>query len=141
MSAVDFIVEMKDKFLFIEVKDLEHPLALKYRKAEELEKFIEDLKKPVKIARKFKDSLLKELAKGTGLQKEVLCILILEYNKFDAAQRRKIYEDLRNVIPRFNEDYFPAIKKVDLAPLYNTIDFQDAFPMFKVTAIASPKNE
>ena len=131
LSAVDFIVETDDKFLFIEVKDPDHPYALKFGNPSE---FIDELKKPTKLTGKFKDSLLKELAKGKAFQKPVVYILILEWSKLDAAQRRKTFENIQSTIPRFKEDCFPAIKTANCAPLYNVNEFREAFPMFKVTA-------
>ena len=129
LSAVDFIVETDDKFLFIEVKDPDHPYALKFGNPAE---FIEELKKPVKLTGKFKDSLLKELAKGMVFQKPVVYILILEWSKLDAAQRRKIFENIRNTIPRFKEDYFSTVKSATFLPLFNINGFQVKFPMFKI---------
>jgi len=133
LSAVDFIVETDDKFLFIEVKDPDHPHALKFGNPAE---FIDELKKPAKLAGKFKDSLLKELAKGIEFQKPVVYILILEWNKLDAAQRRKTFESIQSSIPQFKEDYFPVIKMANFAPLCNVNEFRETFPMFKVTACA-----
>ena len=133
LSAVDFIVETDTNFLFIEVKDPDHPYALKLGNPTE---FIEELKNPKKLTGKFKDSLLKELAKGRTFQKPVVYVLILEWSKLDAAQRRKTFENIQSTIPRFKEDYFSTVKKANFAPLYNVNEFIKAFPMFKVTADA-----
>ena len=130
LSAVDFIVETDDKFLFIEIKDPDHPYALKYGNPDE---FIEELKKPAKLTGKFKDSLLKELAKGKTFQKPVVYVLVLEWNKFDAAQRRKAFENIRSTIPQFKEEYFSMIKRTTCTPLYNMSEFEKAFSMFKVS--------
>jgi hypothetical protein len=131
LSAVDFIVETNDKFLFIEVKDPDHPHALKFGNPDE---FIEELKKPAKLTEKFKDSLLKELAKGRAFQKPVVYVIVLERGKLDAAQRRKTFENIQSTLPRFKEDYFPIIKMATCAPIYSISEFSKAFPMFKVTA-------
>jgi hypothetical protein len=130
LSAVDFIVETDDRFLFIEVKDPDHPNALKFGN---VKNFLEELKNPAKIAMKFKDSMLKELAKGRTFQKPVTYILILECSEFYSAQRRKTFAEINSAIPSFKEDYFPAIKNASFAPLYNISDFQKSFPLFKVT--------
>jgi len=131
LSAVDFIVKMDDKFLFIEVKDPEHPSSLKFGNPDE---FIEEIKKPAKVAGKFKDSLLRELAKGQSFLTPVLNVLILEWSKFDAAQRRKMQEDIGNVIPKFEEDCFSSVKNTSFVVL-NINDFQKIFPMFKISQL------
>jgi len=135
LSAVDFIVETDAKFLFIEVKDPDHPYALKLGNPDE---FIDELRKPAKLTGKFKDSLLKELAKGKAFQKPVVYIIVLEWSKLDAAQRRKTFENIGSTLPRFREDYFPMIKMATCAPIYSMSEFSKAFPMFKVTADVFP---
>jgi len=131
LSAVDFIVETDDKYLFIEIKDPDHPCALEFGNPDE---FIAELKKPARLTGKFKDSLLKELAKGKAFQKPVVYVIVLEWSKLDAAQRRKTFENIGSTLPRFREDYFPMIKMATCAPIYNINEFAKAFPMFKVTA-------
>ena len=132
LSAVDFIIETHDKFLLIEVKGPEHPSALRFGNPQD---FIDELKKPTKISDKFKDSLLKELAKGQSFSKPVIYVLILEWSKFDTAQRRKIFEDIHSVIPSFKENCFLSVKKASFV-LSNINDFQKKFPMFKITSTA-----
>ena len=96
------------------------------------DEFIETLKKPAKLSGKFKDSLLKELAKGNTFQKPVVYVFILEWSKLDVAQRRKTFEDIRSTIPKFKEDCYPMIKSVACAPIYSISDFVETFPMFDV---------
>jgi len=132
LSAVDFIVETDDTFLFIEVKDPEHPKSLKFGNPE---KFIADLENPIMISRKFNDSLLKEFAKGKEFQKPVICILILEWSKYDSEQRIKIFENISSTIPKFKEDSFPKIAEMNFKGLHNITSFSEAFPMFKITEV------
>ena len=66
LSAVDFIVETDDKFLFVEIKDPDHPHALKFGNPDE---FIDKLRKPAKLTGKFKDSFVKRVGKGEVVSK------------------------------------------------------------------------
>lgn len=129
LSAVDFIIETKDRFLFVEVKDPDHPQAQKF---DNVKTFMEELETPSKISGKFKDSLLKELAKGSVYSKPIVFVLVLECNAIDILQRRKIYTNLSCAIPQFKEDMFPCVKSVSFA-LFDVRSFQEAYPMFKVT--------
>ena len=160
LSAVDFIVETEECFLFIEVKDPLNPKGAKHGNSGISEKFKEQLQ-PRSIATKFKDNLLLELAKGKTFQKPIVYIFILE---LDAAQRRKIFEEIHNdknkgkdkkakekikdvdavkegydnannQIPKFEGDEFSAVKEAIFEKILNIKDFQKKFPQFKVISI------
>ena len=122
LSAVDFVVETEDEYLFIEVKN---PDNIKSRP--ESQKQLEDLDEMKqycsKIAGKFKDSLLKELAMGVEFSKPITCIFILQYGKIDARQKSRIYESINGRIPAFKEDIYKSVKCVKFAKLYNKEEF------------------
>ena len=84
----------------------------------------------LKMAVKFKDSLLKELAMNKTFSKPVIYILILEYDGFDARQRSKIYQRIDNHIPKFEENIYQSIKNIKFM-LHNKDDFIKAH-MFNV---------
>jgi hypothetical protein len=119
---VDFIIETENEFLFIEIKDPENPLARNVGTEK-----LNELKEPALLSRKLKDTLLKELAKGNHFHKPVKFIYILEWSGFDAAQRRKTYEDINSVIPRFKESDFHAIRGICFSIFFSIRDFQQKF--------------
>lgn len=129
LSAVDFIVETDEKFLFIEIKDPDNPQAQKFKNAKN---FIEELESPAKISGKFKDSLLKELAKGETFVKPIEYILVLECESLNSAQRHRIFTQVSCAVPQFKEAFFPAIKSASFS-LFDITSFQKSFPLFKVT--------
>ncbi len=61
MKAVDFVVEMRDRMLFLEVKDPEHPEAPADRSEGFIRRFL-DTELDTDLVRKFRDSLLYEWA-------------------------------------------------------------------------------
>jgi hypothetical protein len=88
ISAIDFIVELSDNLLFIEVKDPSHPKA----KAKDKKKFLEKLQRSIqdnKQNKNIKESLAKELARncrdafyyeyvGGRVTKPIIFIAIIE---------------------------------------------------------------
>ena len=61
MKAVDFIVELADRVLFIEIKDPEHPCARERNSSEFIDEFL-DGKLDEDLKYKFRDSFLYEWA-------------------------------------------------------------------------------
>ncbi len=104
MKAVDFIVELADRYLFVEVKDpfttLSDPAAAtnadKARKA-----FLNRLSSnrlPLELARKYRDSFLYRWAEGK-LDKDVYYVVLLEIPSLDPAEYLAITERLKRVLP------------------------------------------
>lgn len=132
LSAVDFIVETSDEYLFIEVKNPDNKKArLKNRT-----QFLEEMKQKefsLKMAMKFKDSLLKELAMSNTFNKPIIYILIIEYNGFDMRQRSRLYESINGRIPKFGEKIYRAIDSIKFK-LHTKEEFTKTY-MFNVTEI------
>ena len=61
MKAVDFVIEMDDRMLYLEVKDPEHPKARTEQSADFIARFLA-ADKDDELIRKFRDSLLYEWA-------------------------------------------------------------------------------
>lgn len=133
LSAVEFIVETKDKYLFIEVKYPDNPKA----RPEAIRQFVSDMssdKFHVKIVAKLKDSLLKELAKGNRFLKPIEYILFLEYKEFNTAQQRIIFERVNSCLPRFIEEEYISVKRISFA-IYNMSQFKKAYAAINVTPV------
>jgi len=121
LSLIDFIIETDNEYLFIEVKNPDNRKA----RPESRKEFLEDIKNKeysLKMAVKFKDSLLKELATGKIFSKPIVYIFILEYKSFDARQRGKIYEQINGHIPAFKEAAYTSVKNIKFI-LYNRDEF------------------
>ena len=122
LSAVDFIVETPDEYLFIEVKNPNNKMA----RPESRTAFLEEMKSSefsLKMAVKFKDSLLKELAMGNAFDKPIICIFLLEYTKFDARQRSHLYERINSRIPKFEEKIYKSIQSIKFKLLHSKNEF------------------
>ena len=63
MKAVDFIVELKDRFLFIEFKDPQHPLGQPKDRGKFIDKFLSG-QIDADLKTKYRDSFLYEWASG-----------------------------------------------------------------------------
>lgn len=134
LSAVDFIIETPGEYLFVEVKNPDNKKASQ----EEKKRFLEEMKLPLyplKMSTKFKDSLLKELASGKVFTKPIHYILLLEFSKFDAGQRRLLYQKINNFIPRFSEEeIYRSVKNIRFI-LHNKNEFISAYNTFNVTSL------
>ncbi|MCL2812682.1 MAG: hypothetical protein FWD25_12450 [Clostridia bacterium] len=135
LSAVDFIVENENEWLFIEVKDPDNPKA----KKECRDRFLAEMKDAETckniFGKKLKDSLLRQLARGECFSKPVKYVVVLECTEFDALLRLKLFEDVNSALPKFNEDEYAAIKRVEFHRICNIDDFMEDYSMFEVKRI------
>ena len=135
LKLIDFVVETQNEYLFVEVKNPDN----KKSRPESRKQFLEEIKNDeyreycLKMAIKFKDSILKELAMSKTFSKPIIYILLLEYSQFDARQRSKIYERINGHIPAFKETAYTAIKNIKFA-LHNKDEFIKNYA-FNVTEI------
>ena len=130
LNGVDFIVETPDEYLFIEVKNLDNKRARPENRTE----FLEEMRGNeffLKMAAKFKDSLLKELAMSHTFHKPVSCIFLLEYTEFDARQRSRLYERIDGRIPKFEEKVYNSVESIRFK-LHTKEEFINAYT-FNVT--------
>ena len=130
LSAVDFIVETSTAVLFIEVKNPDNEKAKHHPEREELLSSPDEFS--TRIAKKFKDSLLKEFAKGRRFPNPIVCILLHEFAKFDARQKLRLHELINGQIPRFAEDEFIAVNGICFW-LCNREKFVSKYNTFSVT--------
>ena len=129
LSAVDFIVQTRDEFLFVEVKN---PDSEESKQHPNRDSFLSDLSEFVdKIATKFKDTLLKELAMGNEFPKPIVYILFLEFDRFDAAQRRLLLERIGSHIPRFHEIGYKRVERISFA-ICDAAEFLMSYSDFSV---------
>ena len=132
LSLVDFIFETDSEYIFIEIKNGDNIHARK----EGREKFLKDLALdtyPLKMAMKFKDSLLKEVVSGAYFAKPILYLILLEFSVFDANQRKILLNKIREHIPIFKECEYKAVARITFAGIKTLIDFNRDFPNFPCT--------
>ncbi len=133
LSAVDFIIELSDEHLFVEVKNPDN----KHARREAREAYLAELnldKFPKQMATKCKDSLLKEFAKGKQYDRPVKYILLLQFAEFDAAQRRKLFERTANLVPNFAELEYSSVCGISFE-IHNISEFRCAYSQFEVAEI------
>jgi hypothetical protein len=97
MKAVDFIVELADRYLFIEVKDPQNPLA----HPKESSKFIHDFlagQVDQDLMYKYRDSFLYEWASGRAA-KPIYYWVLIAIDSLTAADLLTRTEDLQRKLP------------------------------------------
>lgn len=97
MKAVDFVIEMNDRMLYLEVKDPEHPKARTAQSQDFIAKFLaagmdDDL------VRKFRDSLLYEWACET-VHKPIHYWVIVAIERLSAPELSSRSDDLKRKLP------------------------------------------
>ena len=136
LSLVDFIVETDTEYVFIEVKNPDNPCANKKKRRI----YLEDLRLDtyyLKMARKFKDSLLKEVVMGKCFIKPITYIVLLHFSLFDMNQRMVLLNKIREQIPIFKETEYKAVMKITFAGVMNIDEFNVHYPQFSCSIIVS----
>ena len=98
MKAVDFIVELPDYFLFIEVKDPENPLAM----SEDRTQFVNEFKSgkiDENLKYKYRDSFLYEWASGRVNTKPIFYYVLIAIKNLSAADLLIRTEELKRKLP------------------------------------------
>lgn len=97
MKAVDFIVELEDRVLFIEFKDPEHPAAHEKDRNKFLQKFLSgQLDADLKV--KYRDSFLYEWASGRAT-KPIIYLVLLGASMLSDADLLARTDALKRQIP------------------------------------------
>ena len=101
LGGVNFIVETEDKYLFIEIKDLENPSVPNNERIEWRERLIINKNNPflMELGLKFKDSVLRCWGMGMDFDKPIIYIVLLEFNALDDKIKAKLTDDLTGHLP------------------------------------------
>jgi hypothetical protein len=89
LSAVDFVVETENNFVFVEVKNGDNKKAT----TESRRKFFESLLSPAfpyQMGNKYKDVLLRRWAAKGSFEKPIICVFIFEFSSFAKTERKKV---------------------------------------------------
>ena len=97
MKAVDFVVELRDRYLFIEFKDPQHPHATPERRAEFIQRLC-DKKLDEDLKYKYRDSFLYEWASGRA-RKPIYYLVLIALDTLDGTELLNRTEALRRKLP------------------------------------------
>ena len=129
LPALDFVVEMDECILFIEVKNPDHPNAT----AQSRKAFMKDLYDnvyPYLISDKFKNELLRTWSRGGEFSKPILCVFILAFRLFSKTDRARLQEKIYNRLPfSLNKEEFGGKKHFEKRfELCSVDEFRALFP-------------
>jgi hypothetical protein len=117
MKSVDFVAEDTEKLYFLEVKDYQHPLATQEQIDYSLS-MLQDASRNkslfcVKMGQKVKDSLLRKYALGDVINKDVVFLLLINFDTLGKAERALLKSRISGFIPTgLNESRFLAFTSI-----------------------------
>ena len=134
MKAVDFVIELNDRVLFIEFKDPDNPAALAERGAVFIKKFlsghIDD-----ELKTKYRDSWLYEWAKGQ-ITKPVFYLVLIGASALSAAELVTRTDALKRQLPVADANGQPWKKPfVAGCAVMNMAAWNKALPQFPVSRV------
>ena len=135
MKAVDFIVELDDRVLFVEFKDPDNPAA----KAENRAKFLLEFQSgelDMKLQYKYRDSYLYELASGRA-NKPIYYFVLIGAKALDDAELLARTDALKRNLPVRGANGKPWKKPfVAGCAVMNLLAWNKALPMYPVGRVS-----
>ena len=140
MKAVDFVLELADRYLFIELKDPEHPQATPaartaFREKLQSGRLDDDLKY------KYRDSFLYEWAAGRA-DKPIDYLVLIAVEALDAAllanRKSALERQLPLRGPRGRQWIRPLVRS---CAVFNLASWKRRFPTYSVTRVAMPARD
>ena len=135
MKAVDFIIELKDRYLFIEFKDPQHPKSKAADRTKFINKFLsgnidEDFKY------KYRDSFLYEWASGKAI-KPIYYYVLVALDTLTEAELITRTDDLKRKLP-YNGPASGAWKRKIVAgcAVFNIATWNKNLPSYPVVRIS-----
>lgn len=136
MKAVDFMIELQDRVLFVEFKDPENPNAQTKDRAAFLRKFMSG-QIDADLKTKYRDSWLYEWAQGR-IEKPITYLVLLGASTLSAADLLVRTEALKRQLPVNGPDDQPWKQPfVAECAVMNLATWNKVFPQFPVSRIAS----
>ena len=140
MKAVDFVVELADRYLYIEMKDPQHPRATDQAR----NAFIEELhsgRLDQDLKYKYRDSFLYEWAAGRA-DKPVHYLVLIALDTLDDAQLASRTHTLKQQLPLRGPqgpDRSPWVRPiVRFCGVFNIASWNRNFPGYPVRRVATP---
>jgi hypothetical protein len=132
MKAVDFIVELKDRLLFVEIKDPDQSGATAERRETFIERFLSG-KLDASLKVKYRDSWLYEWAHGR-VHKPVTYLVLLGASTLSDAELLTRTDALKRQLPVLGPNAQPWNKSfVEGCAVLNLAAWNKALPQFKVS--------
>ena len=136
MKAVDFIVELEDSYLFIELKDPDDPDAAPERRQE----FIENLRSgglDEDLKYKYRDSFLYEWASGRA-DKPIDYFVLIALDTLDNAHLLRRKEALRRMLPQHGPGGQPWQREVvRTCGVFNLESWNRTLPHYPVNRVGT----
>jgi hypothetical protein len=134
MKAVDFIVELADRVLFIELKDPEDPKAMPKDRAEFIRKFLSG-QLDADLKTKYRDSWLYEWAQGRA-EKPVIYLVLMGASTLSDAELLARTDALKRQLPVTGPDARPWKKPfVAGCAVMNLAAWNKALPQFPASRV------
>ncbi|MFZ1598654.1 MAG: hypothetical protein WAW26_22630 [Anaerolineae bacterium] len=131
MKAVDFIVELTDRYLFIEVKDPQNPLA----HTKERDKFIQEFlagQGDQELIYKYRDSFLYEWASGR-VAKPILYLVLIAIDSLTEVELLTRTDDLKRKLPMLGPTAQPWIRPlVSGCAVFNIAAWNRSLPDYPI---------
>ena len=132
MKAVDFVVELSDRYLFIEFKDPDHPQSSEQNRKEFEESFrIGQVDEDLKY--KYRDSFLYEWASGRA-DKPIYYYVLVASDTLDRTQLTERTDDLRRKLPIAGPAGW-ATNIVEGCAVFNIHSWNETFPDYPVVRL------
>lgn len=132
LGGVDFIIECENRFMFVEIKDLEDRRVPYENRKEWVEKLKIRKKNPflIDLGVKFKDTIIRKWAKEEDLNKPIRYIIILQLNAIDAKHKMKLAEDLSGMLPTCISEKYGFKKEIviERGEILSVKDWLERYP-------------
>lgn len=136
MKAVDFILELKDKVIFIELKDPDNPLAKTKNSVEFINDFLSG-KLDSDLQYKYRDSYLYELASGRA-NKPIYYYVLIGAMALSEAELLARTDALKRKIPVHSANGKPWKKPfVEGCAVMNLLTWNKALPMYPASRVST----
>ena len=136
MSAVDFVVELSDRFLFVEFKDPQHPGATPESRQEFIDRLVSgNLDEELKY--KYRDSFLYEWAAGR-INKPIYYMVLIALDALTSAELDRRTSELKRKLPAGLPSRWVHPIVEDCA-VFNLASWNQRFQDFQVTRVSSLK--
>ena len=134
MSAVDFVVELSDRFLFIEFKDPQHPGTTPVSRQDFIDRLVSG-RLDEELKYKYRDSFLYEWAAGR-ISKPIYYLVLIALDALTSADLDRRTNELKRKLPAGVPGRW-ARPIVEDCAVFNLASWNQRFQDFQVTRVSS----